>query len=191
MAKEIARRLSQDGVTWETVVVEEDAAGSQAVQSVTVMLDDAQIASLPSTPVEMVPAPGAGNVIVAIAAIFRFHNGGGYGGISGTCFIGFRYDYGGASTAAQITGLYEESAGVSSVLDVSEDTLVTVGINAGIHPGPPAELASTNEQVSFPAVAANKALLLSASNGGPDFISGGAHENAMAVTVIYTISQDL
>ena len=57
MAREIARRLANDGVTWETVVVEEDQGGGGAhpINVAALQLSHAQILASNVSPASKLP----------------------------------------------------------------------------------------------------------------------------------------
>jgi hypothetical protein len=60
--------------TFEVLTSSNVIGGGGALQSATITLTDAQIKALPTTPVQIVAAPGAGKILLPYKAVFSLQN---------------------------------------------------------------------------------------------------------------------
>lgn len=170
---------------WEYINSPGGGDATSILESSIVTLTDAQIKALPTTPVQIIPAPGVGKTIIPVSAILSFKRTGGYSTISPTALLGFQWDVPNASRANQLIGIYEEKGGVSGFLSTGESVIATLGINA-TPVGGTIELGVGTEVLVYPNEISNKALMLSAKNDEENF-SGGNAANVLTVTVFHTI----
>lgn len=148
----------------------------QAIFSETKVLGDADILTLPSKPVEVVPAPGAGKAIRWLSAHLKFDTSDG----------AYVFDQG--ATWQLLVGSQEDSGLVSPLLGVGEEEgehLFLVPPFYGIGAGGFGGYLTTSEK--FLAGYVDQPLMIAdVYNGVSDYTGGGA-ANTLAVTVIYTI----
>lgn len=157
--------------------------GSMPIQQATVTLTDDQIKALPTTDVELVPAPGAGKVIygangeLGLMVISLGGPGAAYTNISSSPKPDFVLYTG----AARIFGLYAKYGVGSSRL------------SAFLQWGGPAVYATSygevgaNEIMQDTSAVADLPLMLAIDNGALGDLTGGDPDNTMSVTVFYAV----
>ena len=150
------------------------AAELGLLQKATVTLTNAQIKALPTTPVEVVAAPGAGKLLVALYSVFALTtHAGDYTNINAAAQLGVDLSFG-LSTSAGV--LNEASGGgVSGVLAVGGPGIGFVGHTGNSPPFEP------------PTTFVNTALVVAALNGGSGDFTGGNGANTLKVTVYYVV----
>jgi hypothetical protein len=177
--------LEQLKTTLEGIFPKSGGASVVTYYSLTKELTDAQIKALPTTPVELVPAPGAGKLIVFHSAVVvrnplaqAYGNINEYDGI----FIGY------TGTQRQLDAGYwlDGSASVGSLYNLFNNQLA----NKVIHYDPIG--ISTQGGYTLPATinldteGVNKGLSIMGMTSSGNF-TGGDPSNTMEVTVNYTI----
>lgn len=145
------------------------------LKAATVVLTDAQIKSLPTSPVAIVPAPGAGKSIFLVAAFVSVNSAGGaYSNID----VGFSGLVVGHGNYATIASIYINTSGFLETAH-KKSALVTVGsVNdgGGLPPW---------SQVSFTSLLENAALYFIGDNSSSGNFTGGHASNTLKVTVWY------
>jgi hypothetical protein len=139
--------------------------GGAPLQTATVTLSSAQIKSLAGAPVQLVPAPGAGNTIVVSSLVSTLT----YGTVAytdaGAVSLSLRYDVGPSTVGTSCSALYNVIAGSTSQTGVDVP-------NPVINPNP-----------SPVANVQNKALVL-VNTGANDFAAG---DGTVTLTVSYQV----
>lgn len=158
-----------------------------AVQVARTVIPHADILTLPSTPVELVAAPGAGLLVFPVAALLICDTtAGAYTGLAGTPALSLDPDgtFNVYSLAAQLGGSFVDN--VLAAGQVSTATMLTAGV-VPASAGPTGLQGSANLQ--DPAAYDGMPLLLTLSNNGgnPAPLGGGDAANSLAVTVVYAI----
>lgn len=146
----------------------------------TVILDDAQIKALPTSMVEVIPAPGSGKMIQFIGALWQADvRQGLYENINENCFGRFLLASGFRS-GSEVSSLYDEN--VSAALCGFESiNLVQFIPNQRAHSsGTPIYAYMIGPKQD----AENRPLVILFDNGGADFTGGNA-ANTLKVTVWY------
>lgn len=147
-------------------------AGYALLQKATVELTDAQIKALPTTPVQVVGAPGSGKAIVLISAVLSTVIAVDYTNFDGT-FSVLRLNYG---------------SGDASINAVAEELLTGVGAGSVVVLGSQAYTDGSTIFASSNGPGDNLALTIVAANGNPSAgnFTGGNAANTLTVTVFYT-----
>lgn len=154
------------------------------IESITVTLTDAQIKALPGTIVEVVPAPGAGKVLILVDAFLRVDCSGGiYSNRTGGADIfsdSIHFVYGNDDADASQYVVASGFLGYAGVSIAALGRPLQVDESAGWHGRIP-------PSVAFAAsVYENKAINLIAYNDAGDF-TGGHVDNTIEATVNYRI----
>jgi hypothetical protein len=147
-------------------------AQTQVPQSVTVTLTDAQIKALPTSAVEVIPAPGAGKYIVVLNTFVALNtSAGAYGNLSGaTCKLFLNYSV----AEDPITQPADENSDLFfGTAAVSYTPLATIGSN--------------NAWSFIMNNLVNDAVELGLDNAGAGALTGGNAANTMTVTVVYIV----
>ncbi len=152
------------------------------LQKATVTLTNDQIKALPTTAVEIVPAPGAGKWLQFVRAIWQLDpRGGAYTNLDATLRIDFL-----AGSGNQIATPYKEAdngalADDSGIHGIGFGPITNV---AGSAAGPGAvwmfELSGGSSAVNIP-------IMLKAANGTLGNLTGGHASNTLTVTAYYVI----
>lgn len=155
------------------------APGSGSLSKVTVSLLDADIKGLPTTPVEIIPAPGAGLIIVPLHAVFMVDAvAGGYTNVNAACIGGLAHEAGIHPPTVAFVELDEATSDVSDFLN-SGDVDTSAGIL--IQSANPAAKPYAWEWLE------DKALELRFDNDGDGDFTGGHVANTGSVTVYYYV----
>lgn len=149
---------------------------TQVPQSVTVTLTDAQVKALPSTPVEIVPAPGANKMIALLYSIWEFATTVAYTNIQAGCQAWLQYSSGG--TIATII----HSEGATALFGTFGKTAIM----------PAAAFPNTVDGVNNPQIDAtsnfnNTSIQIKALNGAAVDFTGGNAGNQVKVTAVFLI----
>jgi hypothetical protein len=146
---------------------------TQVPQTTTVTLTDAQIKALSSTAVTVVPAPGAGKILVLLATFLALDTtAGAYGNLSGaTCKLYLNYLNAGGEQASQPAD--ENSDLFLGVAAVSYAQLLPTGAN--------------NAWATIMNDLVDKAVEIGLDNAGAGALTGGNAANTMKVTVVFVI----
>lgn len=149
-----------------------------ALEKLTVELTDAQVKALPTTGIEIIPAPGAGKQVIVVGGGYFSKLTSGYTNISANSTIFL--DTNGQHNSTVIGDDAADSVtGVTTFL-ASGEHFVPIGANHAIGTafGITLGKAATTQ--------ANKAVNIKASNSGGNFTGGNA-ANKVAITVYYDI----
>lgn len=146
----------------------------------TVTLSDGQIKALPTTPVEILPAPGPGKMIFPIGGIIYFHWSGNYGNIASNSALVVAH----ANGFNLLTAVFENdgSTSVSNILNDDEDymAILTPRSNVGIG-------SQTISRYDYAPNFDNRNITVAAYNGFNGNFTGGDPANTIKVTVYYAI----
>lgn len=147
---------------------------AQTIQQTTVTLTDAQIKSLPTTTIEIVPAPGAGKGLLLLRGRIETNtNAGGYVSASNQCaFALINADWDQLSNFALMRG------GMSNEMVFSKGLTPALTVASG-------DYAGSLEETNYPAKE-NQAISITDYSGGSNYTGGNA-SNTMKVTVFYLI----
>jgi hypothetical protein len=158
----------------------------QAMQARSTILTYAQIKAWPTTAIELVPAPGAGSMIVAISAVLRLTWVADYTNIDADCKLAVTQSTVNANAPALLTILHENP-------DISVSGLLALGDSAFAMVGPRMYGAAAVSDYVHGAGGLNTflledvALYLRATNGAAGAFTGGDAGNSLKVTVLYTV----
>lgn len=157
------------------------AFNSTPLCSTVVTLTDAQIKSLVTTGVEVVPAPGEGKVIVPLMATFVTHfSAGGYTGLDTAAQLLLYW----GSNTSKFFGVVYESNG--SILSFAGDQFFPVSLGT-TNDGNGGNFPPGDETSEFE----NKPITVGIENR-PDLltdVTGGHGDNSLVVTVSYAIAR--
>lgn len=148
------------------------------VYSEVVTLTDAQIKSLPSSPVEILPSPGADKMILPVSVVVKFENSGNYTDIAPTATLAIvHYGYGLLASLSEgynsgVSNLLANDADMFSVLNPQSSISPTMGMRA---------------DYNYPEYFADQGLTLILYNGFNGDLEGGDSTNALTITVYYVI----
>lgn len=158
--------------------------GSEMIHQATISLTDAQIKALPTTPVEAVPAPGAGKMLIPLSVVVHVDGvGGAYDNIDlADGYIALAWN--GAVDAVYLALTDGTLGQVFNLLGAATNCLVIVPPNSEyssvyLSTGGPHNTRLISEVV-------NQGLDIYAFNSLGNF-TGGDAANSMKVTVLYTI----
>lgn len=165
-------------------------AASGLISVVTASLTDAQIKSLPTTPVELFPAPGDGKLIVPFVAVARMEWHADYGNINATSSIS-------VDLTANVLGALAENtlSGVSALLAGGgpDGTLVFFTIQQ-LAQTISTPVAPTNHFHSgkadsgfYDSDIVNKPMRILAENVGDGDFTGGDAANVLRITIFYAV----
>lgn len=151
---------------------------AQVLQRASVVLTDAQVKALPTTPVEVVSTPGAGKFLVPVSAVVYFHWTTNYGNINSNAALNISYNNG----YSLLTALFENSgsSSVSNLLNDDEDYMAFFSQRS--------EIANGINQAFYiwPGGVVNKNLTIGLYNGLSGNLTGGSSGNTVKVVVYYT-----
>ena len=161
--------------------------GSSLVSRTVKTLTDAQIKTLPSTPVEIVPAPGAGKMLLLVQGLLAwddYSNAVGYTNVTavqnGSAFAAVFYDA--TTNGAPASALVMDDAGFDNVYRnwlAGIDNLLVLTPNA--YPSP--TVAQGMEIPDRHNAAVNMGLYLGSANPAGNY-TGGDPTNSMTVTLL-------
>lgn len=165
---------------------EPGGATEQTVLSRTVTLTDAQIKALPTTPVEVVPAPGAGKLLMPIFALFQMVSTTDYTNIDSTARLHVDNE-GDTSFLTQL--LQSVNSQVSELLANSSapDARMAVLSMSQVAPASETAVSVTGTTAWWQSFVAEKRLEIAASNGSAGNFTGGNAANTLTVTVLYFV----
>lgn len=147
-------------------------------------MGDEAIQSLPTTPVAIVSAPGAGKAIIPISVTLHFKWSGSYTNIAPTALLGTKWQSG--PTANYLIGMYEGEGGVTGFLGAGESVMATMGLNAK-PVGPAIELGIGTEMLTYPTRTDNSAFYLTMVNAAQGNLTGGHSNNILRITTVYNV----
>ena len=157
------------------------------VLSQAVVLTDEQIKELPTTPVEIVPAPGAGKIILPLYGVARLQWVSDYDniheaaqlrfvvGTAGDALFPFRQD-----NASDVSGLLA-GGGPDGSIGWSPTRF------SGKVPVAPGPVLGSGTAQFYDSDLVNFPLVFQADNGASGNFTGGNADNSLKVTVLYTI----
>lgn len=154
------------------------------------VLSDAQIKALPTTPIELVPAPAAGRMLVPFGAILIAHIQSAYTNIdnaSGSSPAGFPHLFIGTNDGAGMhltlvaDAVDDGLLGLSDLLATGGDRIAVVGMSAAV---PWVSMPRLTAHVHDLADVQEVNIALGAFNADGDF-AGGHANNSLAVIPIY------
>lgn len=156
----------------------QDCQGHVCKASVT--LTDAQIKALPTSAVEIVAAPGAGQMLVPIRAVLSFRWTANYTNIASTAAIGVTH----ANGYGMLTSLFQQpSSQIGNLLANDENALAILA--------PLMEIDFTGQkpygQQFWPGAFENLNLTIGGYNGFSGNFTGGDAANTLLVTVYYLV----
>jgi len=153
------------------------AGGGSSYLSATVTLTDAQIKALPTTPVEIVAAPGANKLIFVIRNVIGKLNdsGGAYGNSDNTAGSYVTLAYGSAYDDDATYNYPDVTSFINSLSSFGNDGIITLSPYS----------ADTFQNILPGAV--NNGLFLHIGNNGLGNLTGGNAANTLKVTVYYVI----
>ncbi len=167
-------------VTAAPTYLDPAGGGGGAISVATVTLTNAQIKALPTTPVTVVAAPGAGFELVPIHATLHMDWAADYTNIDAAAQVLVRYDAG----QAPLSGLDEAASYTTGVTG-----LLAEGASTSAFLTPLSYKSSTNKSVALAgqddAQTENLALTLVADNNGMSDFTGGDAANSLKVTLLY------
>lgn len=152
-----------------------------------VSLTDEQIKALPTTPVELIPAPGANKILVPLMAIVRNNtSAGAYTNVNSQCQIEFRWSIGSTSPLNAFLNL----PGVVTETDLllgATNYVWQIGLRQfpAIEEGSETGYNTLNFAESAQVI--NRALQLHALNDANGDFTGGHANNAIHITIFYAI----
>lgn len=158
-----------------------------SVRIATVTLTDAQIKALPTTPVTLVAAQGAGTTIVVVSALVRIDtSANGYDNFDAASHLVLTFEGEDISAAQGLLGAQNLedlfSAFDNQVMPLGPFTTAT----ADVAEAPPSAAAILPTQMSVADIT-NKALQLKVSNGAAGNFTEGDAANTGSVTVLYMV----
>lgn len=142
---------------------------AQTILSHTVTLTDAQVKALPTTAVEIVPAPGADLVIVPILAFLFLTQPSIYTNVSANASFNLVWPSAGDATIYADAGLLSSDPSFVALHGASFD-------NGGSQYG-----------FAFDSAIVNKKLSIDGNNPAMGNFTGGGAGNSLRVTVLYTV----
>ncbi len=148
------------------------AASGGGLLSTSLALTNAQIKALVATPIQIIAAPGSGNIIniVSCTAIMIY---GGNNAFTDTSTNSIYLFYG-ANTSAITTG-------IQRVLDFNSITATTTTWCTGI------QNAAAIQNSYTTAIATNKNVIVSLPSGSAEIAGNAANDNTITIWVLYTI----
>ncbi len=151
-----------------------------AIQSKTVTLDDDQIKSLPTTPVEVVPAPGEGKRLLIVAATLLLDNTANpYTNVDDNALFQIRYGTSGeASFYFDLQFSMKHPNAQPVIADAGIFSITDTGSRYGNSPYGWQDYRDGIE---------NKSFSLTAINGSSGDFDGGDPANSLKVTVYYAV----
>lgn len=157
-----------------------------------VNLTDAQIKALPSTPLELIPAPGAGyllRLVMACAHSDFSHTD--YTNINVDSYINFAYDIAGSYPSLSNFLVNDNGLGITELTKflTRDFTYLPYG-SWGLQPDPDTNfwgIMPGRLQEATLNLLTNKAIVLHAENNGQGDYTGGHADNKLAVDIFYVI----
>lgn len=155
----------------------------------TITLTDAQIKALPTTPVEIVPAPGANRMLVIQTALLSTNAAAGaYTNVTSDNFSYVRFWYGSNDYASVLTDRNIAGFDLSSVFSNGRITvfppMLLIGYESAVL-GNPVMFVGPDIYARNDAV--NQPIMLSVSNHNNGDFTGGHPDNTLKVIVFYAI----
>ena len=156
----------------------------QTVYSRTVTLTDAQIKALPTTGVEVVPAPGAGQAIMPLFAVLVLDTSANYyDNIDAAASLQVGADRmnsllesSGAGSAGSVSGFLQAGAPYYAILLPAQRTMAVAASPSGGMVG----FSGSSDDIQ-------DAIMVIASNGAAGNFTQGHASNVMSITVHYTV----
>lgn len=165
------------------------SASGAPILRASVTLTDAQIKALPTTPITVVAAAGAGTVITPIAWRFIADlSGGAYATVNAAAYFHIRYN-GGTDASSYILNAAGTTPAKTMMTDIFVSTTKWFLI---LQPWQEQLDPASDEWGVVPVVAAtgnieNKALECRINNGGSGNLTGGNAANTLTIVTLYTV----
>ena len=160
-----------------------DGDAEQVTYSRTTTLTDAQVKALPTTGIEILPAPDAGTIRDWTRIIVSSNLTAAYTNVDAGCVIQVRYGAAGFLQEYYNSGTYFDASFVSSLLNSTTDTVLT--ILPVLDAGEPT--LGSQPLASYPYADLQDSLLFKITNNAAGNFTGGNSANVVKVTVIYSI----
>lgn len=162
--------LALVAMSFPALASERSTPVAATVYSEVVVLSDTQIKSLPNTPVEIVPAPGNGKMIMPVGVVMSSHQVAAYENVSASNYTAFTFMLSGF-------GVY----GVKNIY-----SFLTFGADC-VLPGSPINLVSVTAGTDSLSEFDNRPLTLALDNEYGN-LTGGDPANTLTITVYYFIA---
>lgn len=151
--------------------------GASVLSQATATLTNAQVLALPTTPVQLVAAPGANKTLVPIHAVFALRWTANYANFAASGFLGVDI----ASDAGVFMALLDQAIGqVANLLAAGSDFEALTGPAAPVAGN--VDIAALGDTL---AAISNKALTVQADNGASGNYTGGNAANTLQVSALY------
>lgn len=122
------------------IVGTEVVTQNPAIREIEVVIIDSNILTLPTTPVEIIPAPGAGFIITPLlTTVFGLFSGGGYTNVDPDAWMYLRYNDGGQGSNLLANVTFDGITALTDFFDVggmflfTAPTYATQGAAAGVY----------------------------------------------------------
>lgn len=161
--------------------VDANAGGGGILSLATLTLTNAQILALPTTSLEILPAPGAGKIIVPFHAMLRMTYIGGTTNIDGSAKVAVVWGSGFDGNSLDVINEATSGGGkVSNLIASGTDAQIFLSFQQEVDSGITSPLLNGNTS------AFNNALYLWCDNNGAGNFTGGDAGNSLKVYVWYT-----
>ncbi len=160
------------------------SSGSGVILSRTVTLTDAQIKALPTTPIEIIPAPGANKFLYPLGVVWYLKWNANYTNINSLAFMNIGFPDGSGSIMYLDESAPDALSKVSSLLAHGKSMFAQAG-QQGMVNGTFVEGAIINGGNVNAVI--NQHFETFFDNGGGSDLTGGDPANTLQITVLYTV----